>query len=108
MAILGEHKINIHVEPVQVEDKTYHMENYDFTCVLYVNTNKEVTIKKDDTVHIKKKDADNYRVLLTSDIVSQLDKGIVKLRFIAEIPDDDFADKKRTEIEEVCTGVVIK
>lgn len=101
MSVLGtELKINVHVEPID----GYHMYDYDFDCQFYVYTNKSVSINKTD---MKKIDNDNYVALITSDLANKIDRGALKMKITAHIPDSDFPDGLRTEIAEVCTGVGI-
>lgn len=101
MSVLGtELKINVHVEPID----GYHMSDYDFECQFYVYTNKCVVVSKAD---MKQIDGDNYVALITSDLANKIGRGTIKMRITAHIPDSDFPDGLRTEIAEVCTGVVI-
>lgn len=104
MSALGaEFKVNVHVEPID----GFHMADYDFECQLYVNTNKAVTFSKGDE-SLKKTDDDNYRICVSSEDSLRIGRGSVKMRFTAHIPDADFLDGFRTEIEDgVCTGVTI-
>lgn len=101
MSALGtELKINVHVEPID----GLHMSDYDFECLFYVNTNKHVVVSKAD---MKEVDIDNYLALITSDLTNKIGRGAIKMKITAYIPDADFPDGLRTEIAEVCTGVVI-
>lgn len=101
MSALGtELKINVHVEPID----GYHMSDYDFECQFYVYTNKSATISKADMIKV---DDDNYLALITSELAQKIGRGAIRMRLTAHIPDFDFSDGLRTEIAEVCTGVVI-
>lgn len=101
MSTLGtELKINVHVEPID----GYHMSDFDFECQFYVFANKHVVIPKAD---MKQVDEDNYYALITFDLAQKIGRGIIKMRITAYIPDADSPDGQRTEIAEVCTGVVI-
>lgn len=100
MKDIQEYKLNVHVEPMS----GLHMSDYDFKCLLFVYPNKAVEIQKDQMVEV---DQDNYTVAITADMVKQLNKGMLKLKFVAKIKDDDFDDGYRTEIAEVCTDIVI-
>lgn len=101
MSVLGtELKINLHVEPIN----GLHMSDYDFECRFYVYTNKYVVVSKTD---MKEVDSDNYIALITSELANKIGRGAIKMRITAHIPDSDFPDGMRTEIAEVCTGVVI-
>lgn len=93
-------KINVHVEPID----GLHMSDYDFECLFYVNINKHVVVSKAD---MKEVDIDNYLALITSDLTNKIGRGAIKMKITAYIPDADFPDGLRTEIAEVCTGVVI-
>lgn len=101
MSALGtELKINVHVEPID----GYHMSGYDFECQFYVYTNKSVAISKADMIKV---DDDNYLALITSELAQKIGRGTIKMKITAHIPDADFPDGMRTEIADVCTGVVI-
>ena len=91
---VGEKKVCIRVEPID----GLHMSDYDFKCVFYTYTNRAVVVEKKE---MKKNDDDNYIAILDSEKVRALGKGSVKLRFIGFIPDADFADGYRTEVEDV-------
>lgn len=97
---IQEYKLNVHVEPIA----GFHMEELNFKCVLFVYPNNAVKINKGDMVKV---DEDNYIIPLTSELVKIVGRGQLKVKVIAEIPDSDFPDGYRTEIAEVCTGVVI-
>lgn len=90
-------KINVHVEPID----GYTMDDYGFTCRFYIYTNRYVEVKKEDMVRL---DESNYVACIDS---RKIGVGTVKMRITAQIPDSDFQDGFRTEVEEVCTGVAI-
>jgi hypothetical protein len=92
-----EFKINIHVEPID----GLHMDDYDFSCRFYVYTNRVVRIEKKDMIQV---DQDNYIACVDS---SKLGIGAVMMRITAFIPDVDFPDRLRTEVETVSTGITI-
>ena len=98
MSSLGtKFKINIHVEPID----GLHMDDYDFSCRFYVYTNRVVRIEKKDMIQV---DQDNYIACVDS---SKLGIGAVMMRITAFIPDVDFHDRLRTEVETVSTGITI-
>lgn len=98
MSSIGtELKINVHIERLD----GYRMSDIDFYCDFYVYTNRRVTIVKEQMV---KADDDNYVALVDS---SKLGTGTIRCRVTAHIPDADFDDGIRTEIEEVNTGITI-
>lgn len=98
MSSLGtELKINVHVEPID----GLHMDDYDFSCRFYVYTNCYVELNKNDMIRV---DGDNYMACIDS---SKLGVGTIMMRIIAQIPDADFPDGLRTEIETISTGLVI-
>ena len=98
MSSLGtEFKINVHVEPID----GLHMSDYDFTCRFYIDTNRNVEISKSEMIRM---DDDNYIACIDS---SKLGVGTIMMRIIAQIPDADFPDGLRTEIETISTGLVI-
>lgn len=98
MSCIGtEFKINVHVEPID----GLHMSDYDFTCRFYIYTNRNVEISKSEMIRV---DDDNYIACIDS---SKLGVGTIMMRIIAQIPDADFPDGLRTEIETISTGLVI-
>lgn len=98
MSSLGtEFKINVHVEPID----GLHMSDYDFTCRFYIYTNRNVEISKSEMIRV---DDDNYIACIDS---SKLGVGTIMMRITAQIPDADFPDGLRTEIETISTGLVI-
>lgn len=99
MSSIGtELKINVHVEPID----GFHMSDYDFTCRFYIYTNRYVELKKSEMIRV---DDDNYIACIDS---SKLGAGLVMMRITALIPDDDFPDGLRTEVETVDTKVTIR
>lgn len=97
---IQEYKLNVHVEPIA----GFHMDELAIKCVLFVYPNKAVEVSKEAMVKV---DEDNYVIPLTAELVKIVGRGQLKVRVIADIPDSDFPDNFRTEITEVCTGVVI-
>ena len=98
MSSLGtEFKINVHVEPID----GLHMSDYDFTCRFYIYTTRNVEISKSEMIRV---DDDNYIACIDS---NKLGVGTIMMRIIAQIPDADFPDGLRTEIETISTGLVI-
>lgn len=98
MSSLGtEFKINVHVEPID----GLHMSDYDFTCRFYIYTNRNVNISKSEMIRV---DDDNYIACIDS---SKLGVGTIMMRITAQIPDADFPDGLRTEIETISTGLII-
>lgn len=98
MSSIGtEFKINVHVEPIG----GYHMDDYDFSCKFYIYMSRAVEMKKSDMIRV---DADNYIACIDS---SKIGIGAVRMRITALIPDGDFPDGFRTEVETVDTKVMI-
>jgi len=95
-----EYKLNVHVEPIA----GFHMDELAIKCKLFVYPNKTVEVGKETMVKV---DKDNYVIPLTAELVKRVGRGQLKVKVIAEIPDSDFPDNLRTEIAEVCTGIVI-
>lgn len=101
MSALGtELKINVHVEPID----GLHMVDYDFECDFFAQSRKKVKILKSE---MKPIDDDNYCAIITSELAKQIGRGSIRMVIKAYIPDLDFPDGIRTEIAEVCTGIVI-
>ena len=91
-------KINVHVEPID----GFHMSDYDFSCRFYVYTNRYVELLKSEMIKV---DEDNYMGCIDS---SKLGTGNIMMRIKAQIPDADFSDGLRTEVETVDTKVTIR
>lgn len=90
-------KINIHLDRLD----GYRMSDIDFTCNFFIYTNRKITIKKEVMIKV---DDDNYVACFDS---TQLGIGKIMCRVTAYIPDADFEDGLRTEIETVDTNVTI-
>ncbi len=99
MSSIGtELKINVHVEPID----GFHMSDYDFTCRFYIYANRYVELEKSEMIRM---DDDNYIACIDS---SKLGTGNIMMRIMAYIPDADFSDGFRTEVETVDTMVIIR
>lgn len=98
MSVIGtDLKIKVNVSPIG----TVHLEDCDFTCTFFVN-DKKVTKTKAQMVRL---DRDNYLALVDS---TSLGIGTVKMTIKLEVPDTDFPDQTRTEIDTICTGIEIR
>lgn len=98
MSVIGtELKVNINVEPID----NVHLSQCDFTCTFFVNPNKSVILKKEDLIPL---DDDNYMALLNSE---DLGVGTIKMTIKILVPDNNFKDGTRTEIETICTDINI-
>lgn len=98
MSSIGtELKINVHIERLD----GYRMSDIDFTCDFYVYTNRKITVKKDSMIKV---DDDNYVACVDS---TKLGVGKIMCRVTAYIPDADFEDGLRKEIDTVETNVTI-
>lgn len=91
-------KLNINIEPIG----GISMDEYDFTCEFYCSMMDSIVISKSD---MHREDANNYVALLNSDRVST---GSLKCKITAYIPDADFDDGLRTEVQLLNTGITIK
>ena len=90
-------KINVNVEPID----GFHMSGYDFICRFYIYANRYVELSKDAMIKV---DDDNYIACIDS---AALGVGLVMMRITAYIPDTDFPDGLRTEVETVSTEIRI-
>ena len=90
-------KLNVNIEPLD----SVTMDDFDFEVEVYCNPSKTLVIPKKDTVRV---DSNNYIVLVDTNKVGL---GYLKCKVTANIPDTDFSDGKRTEVDSVCTGIVI-
>lgn len=98
MSSIGtELKINVRIDRLD----GYKMSDIDFTCDFFIYTNRKITVKKDAMVKV---DDDNYVACFDS---SQLGAGKIMCRVTAYIPDADFEDGLRKEVETVETNVTI-
>lgn len=101
-----EHKIVIHADPID----GYSLSDYDFECKFFVVSNKMITIKKNEMTQNEVDgvpDKDNFIVTLDTEKVLALGKGVLKIRLVAHIPDADFPDGTRTEVDEITTTIVL-
>ena len=114
MSYIGtELKINVTAEPMG----DVHLADCDFECLFYVksslpisgavirsacNSCRPVVVRKDEMIKVND---DNFIARVDS-----ADVGIGKLmmKITAHVPDPDFDDGLRTEIDNVWTGVTIK
>lgn len=90
-------KINVRLDRLD----GYRMSDLDFTCEFFVYNTSKVTVKKEQMI---KADDDNYVACIDT---SKLGSGQIKCRVTVYIPDADFADGLRKEIETVSTGITI-
>lgn len=90
-------KLNIGIEPVG----GLTMDEYDFTVEVYCFQNKAIKYSKADAIRV---DANNYMVLVDT---TSTGVGELKCKVTAQIPDGDFKDGIRTEIEMVSTNITI-
>lgn len=90
-------KLNVHVEPIE----DYTMDDYDFKVQLYCSSSRVENFNKSDTVRV---DDSNYICCLDT---SKIGTGRLKCKIVAELPDGDFGDQKRTEINVIDTGIEI-
>jgi hypothetical protein len=88
-------KLNIHIEPIG----DVSMDDYDFEVELYCSSRKTLRITKSQARRI---DKDNYVILADT---NELGTGEVKIKVTAQIPDADFDDLLRTEVQVIDTGV---
>lgn len=95
----SEVKFNVHIDPIKANigretEYSISMANYDFTCEFftYDSETSKVVVNKSQMV---KYDDDNYFAMLDTTALKY--EGYVKILITAEIPDEDFADGKRTE-----------
>lgn len=90
-------KLNVHLDRLD----GYRMSDIDFSCDFYVYTNRKVSINKEQMI---KADDDNYVACVDS---TKLGIGKIMCRVTAYIPDADFEDGLRKEVETVETNVTI-
>lgn len=99
MSVIGtELKLRINVKPID----GIHLSECDFTCSFYVTSSKTVALNKEDLIMV---DNDTYLALINSE---DLGVGAIKMNIKILVPDNDFPNKVRTEIDTVNTGVTIR
>lgn len=94
MSAISEYKYSIGFPPID----GIHLEDCDFEVKTYVYANKFVTFKKGDETHIKKIDADHYKVIVDKENSLKIGRGKVLAELTVHIPDGDFQDGYRTEV----------
>lgn len=98
MSVVGtELKLNVHVEPIG----GIHLADCRFTCKFFTSAAKPMVIAKDQMNQV---DEDNFIAIIDS---GKLGAGTIKMTITVEVPDSDFRDGYRTEIDTVCTGITI-
>lgn len=98
MAELGtELKINVKVEPMG----NIHLSACEFECYFFVYTNKNIKVSKSEMIQV---DDDNFIALVDT---KNLGAGALKMTIVVDVPDGDFNDNLRREVETVCTGITI-
>lgn len=93
----SEIKLNISIEPI--EGMT--MDNYNFQVEMFTSPKRKVTVQKSELIRI---DSDNYLLILDT---SELGAGNLMCKVTAYIPDGDFEDQLRTEVDVFRTGITI-
>lgn len=98
-------KLNISIEKMG----SLSMSSYDFDIVLAAGNAKRQSLtlsKKGDVLSsgLKRVDDDNYIVAFDT---KELGMGRLTVQITAYIPDGDFQDGKRTEIDRIDTGIDI-
>lgn len=91
-------KLNISIQPID----GVTMDEYDFKIEVFTPFSSETaSIEKSEMIRIDEK---NYRVLIDT---KRLGLGSIGVKVIAEIPDGDFPDQTRTEIDVMDLGIDI-
>lgn len=90
-------KINVHIEPIG----GVHLSECEFKCTFYIYSNKKVEIDKSEMLKV---DDDNYICLVDT---GKLGAGVINMTAVVEVPDGDFYDGYRKEVQTVCTGIIV-
>ena len=99
MSSIGtEYKINIKMEPMG----EIHLANCDFEAKFYTGPAMSQSISKAEMVYV---DDDDYIALVDS---SKTGQGALMMRLTVELPDADFDDGRRTEVQVLNTGIVVE
>jgi hypothetical protein len=98
MSVLGtELKLKVNVSPI--DDKP--LSQCDFYCTFFTNSSKKLELHKSK---MHKVDDDTYIALIDS---KDLGLGTIKMTIKVLVPDSDFINGYRTEIETISTGITI-
>lgn len=98
LVFLGtEFKLSIKIDPIG----DYSMDDYDFEVEAYCSPKKTISCSKNQLIRI---DKDSYIMLIDTEV---LGAGTIKAKVTAWIPDGDFDDGLRTEVEIIDTGINI-
>lgn len=90
-------KLNLNIEPVGA----FTMDSYDWVAEVFSNSQKSLIINKSEAIKV---DESNYTLLIDTNKVGI---GVLKCKVTAQIPDSDFPDMYRTEVNTINTGVEI-
>lgn len=90
-------KLKIYVEPID----NITLDRCDFTVECFCSPKQSITIHKSDAIRI---DKDNYVVLVDTNAIGV---GTLRCKLIAQVPDADFDDLKRTDVSLINTGINI-
>ena len=77
------------------------MSDYEFSCTFFTYKNRTVVVSKSEMTKV-----DNGHYIATLDTL-KVGAGNLKMKFEAEIPDSDFSDGFRREVELVDLGIPI-
>ena len=92
-----EYKVNIPMEPMG----EIHLADCDVEAKFHTGTARSHIVTKTDMIRV---DDDNYIALVDS---NKTGPGELKVRLTIALPDADFDDGKRTEVQNVETGIVV-
>jgi hypothetical protein len=96
-------KLNINIEPIG----GLSMADYRWEIDVYCNPNNKVTITSEDAINrinAYMVDRDNYILKVDTE---KIGVGMVKCKVVAELPDENFSDNYRTEVNVISTGIEI-
>lgn len=91
-------KISVSIDPID----NMHMADYDFEVALYVSGGQQVKKTKQECIKV---DNDTYIVTLNTNALGKTGKLLLKVT--ANIPDNDFEDKLRTEVSCIDTDIMV-
>lgn len=96
-------KLNINIKPIG----GLSMSQYNWAIEAYCNPNNKVTITSEDAlrgVNAYMVDDDNYVIKVSTE---KIGVGVIKCKITAELPDENFSDNYRTEVNVISTGIEI-
>ena len=91
-------KLTLSLEPIGNK----HMEEWDFSCIVYCTPSKKIEFLKKDFIRIN---SDSYMFIVDTAVTGP---GEINVKLIMDIPDADLPDLLRHEVRLIETGIPIE